>query len=107
MPAEQMAVAATSSAQLSINIKEPEEHESASGDQMEPDADPVMQRNSEPGDEHAQERGKKDVTGAGQRRDANRLVPVPALGPGRDDERQPVRGNGRVEKSDPKSRERD
>ena len=27
-----------------------------------------MQRNSEPGDEHPKERGKEDVTGAGQRR---------------------------------------
>ena len=107
MPAEQMAVAATGSAQLPINIKEPEKHQGPSGNQMEPNADPVMQRNSKPGDEHAKERGKEDVTSAGQRRDADRLVPVPALRPCSDHEREPMRGNGRVKKSYPKSRERD
>jgi hypothetical protein len=107
MPAKQMAMPATGSAELAVDIKKPEEQQRPSGDPGKPGANPVMQRNSEPGDEHPQERGKQHVTGTRQRRNANRLVPIPSLRPGRDDERQPVRGNSRVKESDTESRERD
>jgi len=107
MPAEQVAVPAAGSAELAINIKKSEEQQRAPGDPVKPGADPVMQCNSEPGDEQAQECGKEHVPRAGQCRDANRLVPVPALRLRRDDKREPVRGNRGMKKSDTESRERD
>ena len=107
MAAEQMAMAATRSAKLAINIKESEEQQRPSRYPGKPAADPLVQRDSKPGDEHAEERCKEHVPRAGQRRDADRFVPVPALCPGRDHEREPVRGNGRVKKSDAESSERD
>ena len=107
MPAEQMTMPASDSAELAINIKEPEEQQRPSGDPRKPGADPIVQRDSEPGDEQAQECGNEDVTRTGQRRDTDRLVPVPALRPRRDHEREPMRGNGRVKKSDTESRESD
>ncbi len=100
-------MAATGSAELAINIKKSKEQERPSGDPREPGADPIVQRNSKPGDEHAEECGKEHVARAGQRCHANCFVPVPALRPGRDDEGEPVRGNGRVKKSDTESRQSD
>src|SRR6267143_4566262 len=107
MSAKEVAMAATCSAELAINIEEPEEQERAAGDPRKPGADPLVQRNSKPGDKQAEKCGEKHVARAGQRRNANRLVAVPALRPGRDNEREPVRGNRRVKKSDAESRERD
>ena len=102
-----MAMAATGSAELAIDIKEPKYQQRSSGDPRKPGTDPIVQRNSKPGDEDSQECGKEYVTRAGQRRDADRLVPVPALRPCGDHEREPVRGNGRVKKSNTESGQSD
>lgn len=93
-------MAATGSAELAIDVKEAKSQEHSSGDPGEPVTDPVMQRNSKPGDEQTKKSRKKHVTGAGQCRHADGLVPVPALGPGRDHEWKPMRRNGRVEEGD-------
>src|SRR2546423_15529966 len=94
MPAEQVAMAATGSAELAINIEESKREERPSRDPGKPSADFLVQRNSEPGDQHAKKRCAEHVTRAGQRRDANCFVAIPALRPGRDYEREPVGGNG-------------
>jgi hypothetical protein len=107
MPAEQVAMPASGTGELAIEIKKSKEEQRAPGDPREPGAYFVMQRDSKPGNEQAKEGGKQDVAGARQRRDANGLVPIPVLRPGRDHEREPMRGNGRMKKGDSKSRERD
>ena len=103
MSAEQMAMSATGPAELTINVKEPKEEQRSSSDPGKPGTDLFVKRDSEPGNKHAQKSGEKHVTRPGQSRYADRLLLVPALRPGRDDKRQPVRRNGRVKKSDAES----
>jgi hypothetical protein len=104
---EEVAMPVARSADLAINIEESKGEQRASRDPGKPSADFLVQRNSEPGDEQAKNRGAEHMSRAGQCRNANRFVPVPALRPGCDYEREPVRGNGRVKKCDTESRESD
>ena len=47
------------------------------------------------------------MSGAGERRDGNGLRGIPSLDPRRENEGQPMGGNGGMEKGDSKARERD
>ena len=107
MPAEQMTMPASGSAELAIEIEEPEAEQSAAGDPWEPFADLFVEGNSEPGDQQTKERGAEHVAGASQRRHTDRFVPIPALRPRGYNKGQPVCGDGCMKKCDTESRESD
>ena len=55
MSAEQVAMSAPGSTELSINIKKPKEQQRPSGDPGKPGPNLLVERNSKPGNEHAKE----------------------------------------------------
>ena len=107
MPAEQMTMPASGPAELAIKIEEPEAKQSAACDPWEPFPDLFVERNSEPGDKETKEGGAEHVAGASQRRDADRLVAVPALRPRSYNKGEPVRGDSCMEKCHTESGQRD
>ena len=107
MPAEQMTMPGPGSAELAIDIEEPEAKQSAAGDPWEPLADLFVERNSEPGDKDTKERGAEHVAGPSQRRNADRFVAVPALRPRGYDKRKPVRRNSCMKKCHTETGQRD
>ena len=88
---------------LPDDIKEPEKNERAARDPREPGPDAIAQRDAEPGDDETEGGGKSGVPGGRDRRDGERLGAAPALSARGQDEGQPVRRDGRVEKRDAES----
>ena len=85
-------------AQLLNQIVQTKEHERAAGNSRKPTAVFIVQRNSEPGDEKAQDSGEKNMTASGQPGHEQRLRAIPFLDARGQDKRQPMRRNGSVEK---------
>src|SRR5450432_622847 len=93
--------------ELPINIKQPKKQQRSTCNARKPNADPIAQRDPEPRDDEPESGGKKHMTAPGERRDAERFGPVPALRSRGEHKRQPMRRNRGVKKSDAEAGDRD
>src|ERR1043166_8167931 len=86
--------------QLSNKIKQAEGNQRTACNQRKQPAEIAVDENAAPDNQHAQSGRKQDVAGASDAGDGEGLCVIPALCARGDDERQPVRRNDRVQKSD-------
>src|ERR1051326_453003 len=86
--------------QLSNEIKQAEGNQRTACDQRKQPAEVAVDENAAPDNEHAQSGRKQDVASASGTSDGEGLCVIPALCARGDDERQPVRRNDGVQKSD-------
>src|SRR6476469_779575 len=103
MIAESVRMAMTLAARLLDHVIEPEENKRAAGNPWKPAADLLVQRDTEPGNEHAEDRSEENVTGSGEGRDHEGFRTTPFLDTSRHHERQPVGRNSRMKKRDSES----
>src|SRR4029453_14689798 len=99
MSAEGVRVAVTFSAQLLDDVVESKGQQRTASNQWKPTSDFVAEHDAAPSNEEAENRCEKNVPAPCQCGDKEGFCPTPFLHAGCKDERQPVRGNGGVEKS--------
>ena len=101
--AKEMMMRVPLSSELAIEIEEAEKEQDRPGDPRKPRPDAFIERNAEPRDEQAEDRGKQDVAAARQSSYSESLPVTPTLCAGGEHKRKPVRRNGRVKESDAES----
>ena len=89
--------------QLPDDVEEPEKNQRAAGQAREPDSDALAQGEAEPRHNEPEQRRKRRMPAGRERSDGERLGAAPPLRARGQDEREPVRRNGRVKKRDAES----
>lgn len=97
----------TAADELPVDVKNSEENQRAAGNAWKPLTDSFMQSETAKRQEQTEECGEEHMTGAGECRDKERSGVSPSLHARRQYKRQPMCGNGRVKKCDPKTGDRD
>ena|ERR1700730_17796977 len=93
-----------SASELTNQVKGSQRNERAAGQEWKRVADPAVDCHAAPHHQHSEQSGEQNVTRAGESGYGERFCFGPTLSAGRYNEREPVRWNHRVKKSNGKSR---